>query len=341
VDHNWAKQVGMEDDKPEQYAAFIEKYDFGAMKSSDLVVAAKLDDAAQKPGSAARMCDLILKRNDLDEKTFYDTALMLGRLLKAAGEGAEKVVLAYRGAEEKINNPKLKAQLSMAEGEELMAVRGAEDAAMKEFQEVIGKFGTADDETRRKAYIGMGDVYKRKGNFDKAKEYYEKAQQMQLVDLPFKREAVKLSSYARAVESYLRENNLVDAENFLKTWQWEYPMERLEGPSTVFSARLDVAKGDLKTAACELEEFVAANPKSSFAPEALWEAAECYKKLKQIEKATNALKSLANDYKESPLAAKAEEEMKKGVTAEGGTAGPSKPADTVTPMKVKKPRRQR
>jgi TolA-binding protein len=325
VDRDWSKQVGLVEDKMENYAAFIEKYSFDAMKSADLVMAAQLMDQAGKSDVAARLCELVLKRSDLEEKTFYETALMLGRLLRTGGQNADRVVAAYRSAEEKINNPKLRAQLSMAEGEELLAVRGNEDAAMKEFQEVIGKFSvgggsapggvTADDETRRKAYIAIGDVYKRKGNYEKAKEYYEKAQQVQLVDLPFKREAVKIGAYARAVESYLRENNQEDAKSFLSTWQWEYPTERLEGPSSIYWARLHMAQQDHKTAVVELEEFVAANPKSSFAPEALMQAVECYKKLGQTEKALSALKSLANDYKDSPLATKAEEELKKGVAS--------------------------
>ncbi len=337
VDRNWAKQLQPAEDKPEQYAAFIAKYDFAAMRSTDLVIAAKLFDTAQKPESAAAVCQLALKRNDLDEKTFYDTALMLGRLLKAAKAGTEKVVAAYREAEAKIANVKLKAQLSMAEGEELLAERGNDAAAMKEFQEVIGKYGAADDETRRKAHIGMGDVYKRKANYEKAREHYEKAQQMQLVDLPYKREAVRVGAFARAVESYLREGNLTDAENFLRTWQWEYPLERIEGPSTIYKARFHLAKGEPPRAAAELEEFAAANPKSNFAPEALMLAVECYRKMGQTEKAANALKTVMNDYKDSPLAAKAEEELKKG---EKSAESPATGKEPSTPTSPRKPKRR-
>ena len=160
----------------------------------------------------------------------------------------------------------------------------------------------------RRARIGLGDVARRLGDFEKARKAYEEAR-ARPVDrpggAPFQR-----GDYARHVEDYTRTRDFTSAEEYLEEWGEAFPLDKLEGYWSLLRARLFFDRGQYAQAAGEAAALAKVNPKSNYAPELLMLSADAWEKLRQPPKAADALRQLVKDYPESPLAAEAAKRLK-------------------------------
>ena len=101
-----------------------------------------------------------------------------------------------------------------------------------------------------------------------------------------------------------------DAAEALQQWEYEFPLEKLEGFSSLVRVRLELARLRYTKAAEEVEILVRANPRSNYAPELLMFGAEAYRQLGKRDVAKATLQRIVTGYPESPLAAEAAKKIK-------------------------------
>jgi TolA-binding protein len=198
--------------------------------------------------------------------------------------------------------PASRARVLALAGRILLDEKAATAAALEMFEQAARFAAPAAAEAARNARIGMGDVWRLRGDLEKAMAAYKAAG-----DLPGRAgaAAIQRGDYARYVEDFMRRGELEEALKHLAKWEYAFPADRLQGYSTLLRVRLLLAENEHAAAARQAEMLVKANPDSNYSPELLMHAAEAHAALGQTEQARNALKRLADNYAESPLAAEA------------------------------------
>lgn len=311
VTRDWKRQMYPSTDTSESYASVISQYDFAAMPAEHLCAAARLFDELGRKEKVVELCKEVLagERKEVPQETAFDMAMLLAKSLSDA-ETTRWAVDALRAVEAKSRDMRQQAALALAAGE--IALERLRDPALAEeqFQRVATKYASADRDALRHALVGLGDVYSEKGDYAKVKECLDKAAEISTARRDYREAAVQIGAYSRAVEMYLRENHLDQAEDFLNAWEWEHPAERLRGHSTLLRARLLVARDDPRSAAHILERLVLVNPRSPYAAECLLLAAECYQKLGDNKRAVAILRQIVNEQKDSPLRPEAAKRLK-------------------------------
>ena len=160
----------------------------------------------------------------------------------------------------------------------------------------------------RHAQIGLGDVWRARGNFDKAKQAYDVAD---IIDKRAKQHpAVVRGDFARQAEAYLRQRDYTTTREALDAWEETFPTDKLEGYSSLLRVEMFLAEKQYTPAAREAETLVKVNPQSPYAPDLLMQAYEAYHAEGNTQAAKRTLQRLAEKYKESPLARKAERLLK-------------------------------
>jgi len=301
VTRNWERQIRPSPDKAKGYLPILSKYDFENMPPEYVVIAARYFDELGQQETVVRLCRAALsKANAIPIDRQYEMALLLKDVAKDA-ETARMAIQAFHTIEAKSRDMRRQAAAALAAGEMGLNVLHRPDLAEKEFSRVATKYASADRDTLRHALVGLGDVYREKGNYEKAKECYGKASEIRTGREEFRKMAVQIGAYSRAVDNYLRDGKLDDAENFLDAWEWEFPAERLRGYSSLLRGKLLAAQGDPRGAARALEGLALVNPRSPYAAECLMLAAKCYLKTGDRKKAAAVLRQVVAEYKDSPL----------------------------------------
>jgi tetratricopeptide (TPR) repeat protein len=200
------------------------------------------------------------------------------------------------------SNAAVQAVMTAKAGRVCLDDLGDAKRARSLFEEVLTKYQTVTTPALRQARIGIGDVCRNGGDYDKALAAYQGAKPLADAD---KKIPVMRGDFARHVEEYLRNKEYDAADQWLSRWAEALPADKLDGYWSLFRARLLLAQSRPADAAIEAQILVKINPASSYAPALLLQCADAYNALRQPEKARDALKQLADKYPESALAADA------------------------------------
>ena len=179
-----------------------------------------------------------------------------------------------------------------------------DEPAMELYNRCIQKYSALTTHASiREARIGIGDVWRYRGDYDQAAKAYDAAGVIHK-DRAERAPIIK-GDYARHVEDYVRKRQFEWALDFLTRWEEEFPADKLEGYWSWLRAGYLTGLGRQADAVREIEILVRVNGRSNYAPELLLLAHQLYTKLRKPQQARDALKRLAENYRESPLAAKA------------------------------------
>ncbi|MBI5724268.1 MAG: PKD domain-containing protein [Planctomycetes bacterium] len=258
---------------------------------------AGLTDPLLKAGEA------FVARQNLSPEAIREPLTIYIDALLSAGK-ADRAVDALLKASKMSGVPAATAKMLNRAGQIAMDEMKDVAKAREIYSGVLEKYEvSAAGQVIREARIGMGDVWRASGEYDKAMEAYRHA------GLPSKefaqKKAILKGDFARQVEDFLRRGELQAAQDKLAEWELAIPTDKLEGYTTLLGARLMLAMKKPDRAARQAEMLLAVNPTSSYAPELLMEAHEAYKAMNQPDKAKEALQKIVRNYGESALAAKA------------------------------------
>ena len=157
----------------------------------------------------------------------------------------------------------------------------------------------------RQARIALGDVWRLRGNYQKARDLYQQAGPARAVI--GKSVIITKGDFARHVEAYVKSSEFAWAEQYLDKWEDAYPTDKLEGYSTLLRVRLLEAHRKHAEAAAEAETLADVNPASNYAAELLMHAAKAYRRLGMPAKSKPLLERIIGDYPESAFAAEAKQ----------------------------------
>ena len=328
VSRPWEAIVADKLDSVRQHADIVAEYDFATLSPEAASEAIQLFKRADMVGALLKAGEGLMKHDGAGGDVVARAAPIYAETLVSLGKADKAVEVLLKGAR-MTQGPAVCAALLTQAG--TVALESSNDAkrAMELFEQVIRKYEALTTAPAvRRARIGVGDVWRARGDFDNAQKAYREAGAGALGGIG------KLSfakgDFARHVEDYLRAKSLDDAHQYLDLWADAIPADKLEGYWSLLKVKLHMAQSAYADAAREAEILTAVNPGSIYAAELLMQAADAYNALQQPEKAIDTLKRLAEKYRESPLAAEAENTLK----AKGIKVAASRPPMTATAPKA-------
>jgi tetratricopeptide (TPR) repeat protein len=321
VARNWWRQTDPAMEPTKRYADEVALYNLPDLETKCLLVAVSLFEREGMSGPVVAACTEALKRQGVVESQVQKLGLLAGEHLRKTGK-ADPAVAAYRAIEARLKSTVFKVGTAVQIGETLLHDLHRWDEAEKEYQRVLGTYGTSGaDASLRRTHIGLGDIWRHRGDADKARRAYQAAAALKVVSFAPKEAAVRVGTLARYVEEYTREKQWEWAFKFLDDWAWEFPDDKLQGHWSYLKASALVARGDHAAALLEANDVLAAVPANPYAVRLLMLAADCYVTLGDKDKARLLLQTAAEDYPEDPDQSKARQRL----TTLGGPLTAEKP----------------
>jgi TolA-binding protein len=244
---------------------------------------------------------------------------LYAEMLSAHGQFGRAAEALLRAAG-RTDRPAVRANLLVHAGRLFLGAAADGDKAMGAFQQAIDILGT-DKPTPllRRARIGVGDVWRARGDAERARAAYEAAGAA-AAEAPVTA-AILQGDMARHVEAYLRGKELDWAQEYLDRWAEATPADKLTGYWSLLRVKVFLAQQREAQAAAEAQTLVAVNPTSPYAPQLLMLVAEAYTQLGQTDRAAAAMRQLVEKYPDSALAAEAAAKLARPRGAAGRPAG--------------------
>jgi len=201
-------------------------------------------------------------------------------------------------------DPGVSAEMLVKAGQVFLLDSGKTDNALSLFQGVIKRYSALTrSKAIREARMGIGDVWRAKGDYDKAVAAYRKAHTGPEA-IGSKAPIVK-GDFARHVEDYVRRGDYESAEDYLHRWEYTFPLDKLEGYWSLLCVNLLLAQKKHLPAIREAESLVKVNPTSQYGADLLLKAAGAYRKLRDMKKYRERLQEIVAKYPESPVSLEA------------------------------------
>jgi len=180
--------------------------------------------------------------------------------------------------------------------------------AKTDLERVLTRYSSADPITLRKAHSLMGDVLARVVTTSAQEAYqaalaeYQKAEDIKAeVKAYGGRNELAVSAISRSLEDYLQRGEFEVAASLLDEWEFRKPTDKIIGYYTLLRADWWLKTGKPRVAVNILQALLEVNPSSPYGDEILWKLADCWAAMRDFEKATDTLNSIAKKFPESPL----------------------------------------
>ena len=308
VSRPWARITENRLDGIRPTARIVSGYDFKTLPVEAVGEAVLLLNRARDFRAVIRAGNALVMHEKAPKQLLKEAMPIYAEALIRAGEAGQAVAALVKAAGMN-KSPAVCATLLVRAGQIALTERNDADTAMGLFQMVIKEYSALTTSPAiRDERIGMGDVWRARGNAEKAKQAYTAAKPGSLEGK--NTAAIAKGDLAHHVEEYLHKRQYEWAQEYLDRWDRTFPLDKLEGYSSLLRAKLLVARRRYAAAVVEAETLVGVNPISNYAAELLMLAADAYEKLRKPEKAAAALKRVVKEYPESPLAAKAASKLK-------------------------------
>ncbi len=303
---NWDRVIYRELDPLGRYAEMVAGYDLTKLSGRDLLPAAVLFDRTGKAEAMTALGESLLAGEATGVDAIRQALPILARHWRGEGK-LERIVSLLEARAKRTADADVAIELLVLAGEIAREELKAPDKALAIGQQALAAHGEkAGDRAVRLAWIGIGNAWRAKGDYDKAKAAYERAGPAKQ---GFQWQTLRRGDCARHVEEYLRTGALDDAESFLNQWEADLPLDRLIGYSTLMRVRLLAKRRRPADVVAEVAELVKVAPGSLHAPQLLLEAEIAYRATKQPDRARAMLEKLVTDYPESALAADAKRRL--------------------------------
>ncbi|MBI2191917.1 MAG: PKD domain-containing protein [Planctomycetes bacterium] len=300
---DWENPFRPSSDEVSDYYPFLKKYDFPRLSTPALENALEIFRFLRKPDELLAVSHALLLRDEVaaDEARLFATALEYGRQLRDRQKAYGKAVEAFLFADERVRDPARKARLRLEIGDVFFFFEEDYERARAAYLGLLKDFAELKDSVLRQAQIRLGEIDMRYGDASKALAAFQAAEKMPSPKRAFDQDLAVLGGLPLRVEDYLRRGELDAAEEELDRWEWEYPIERLAGCSTLWRVRLAQARGQQEEAIKLARILVHASPRSAYAAELLLEAAKSYGARGDLDSARKMFERILQDYPETPL----------------------------------------
>ena len=224
----------------------------------------------------------------------YDDAIWVCDWLAARNSNGESAAMALN----------LKAEI-------LYDYQDKVDAAAEVCKEILSKYGQANTDYVRLAYIRLGDYALARGDRALAKSTFDEAQNSP----KWKKWSGDLDVTEGAHElnfmQYLRSREYDAALKEITSLEWKTPSAKLSGETRFMRGRIDMARQLYAQALKEFERAELAERRAPFADELLYLRALAYEGLNQTQRARETFGRLVKEFPESNFSLSAREKLKK------------------------------
>ena len=300
VSRPWDQVAENKLDPVSLHAQIVSEYDFADLSAEGNAHAVLLLDRAAAAETVKQAALALVARDKGASGELMEEAMPLAEKALDPNQAAR----AYVRAAEITPGPAVKARFLVRAAQISLDRLNDPNQAMRLCQRAVRQYGPlTTDPAIRMAKVGLGDVWRVRGNLAEARRAYESAGLGGEVDPA--RLAIIKGDYARHVEDYVRKGLFTDARTYIDRWAANIPADKLEGYWSLLVVRKHLAAGEFDAAAREARVLVGANGASQYAPDLLLLASDALVKLKRPDEARAALRQIVQKYPESALAAQA------------------------------------
>jgi PKD repeat protein len=230
----------------------------------------------------------------------------------------------WAGATRKISKPELRAECEIEAADVAINDLGNAKAAKTFLDSAtshLPKDATGAVASRLKRV--WGDYHAMSGNGEEARKAYAEAEAVLNSTRNNTERTAWQGAYSRSTEQFLKTAEWDRAVMEIRSWEREFPIDRIDGYMTLLYARYWAGRQMYPRAIALSEQLLAVNPSSAYVDQLLLVAADCEVKRGEPDRALATLHSLIKDYPGSPLVPL----VKKNIAAleSGETAEPKKP----------------
>ncbi|MDP6546251.1 MAG: PKD domain-containing protein [Phycisphaerae bacterium] len=310
VSRPWDRITHRKLDSTKDHAAIIATYNFETLKSDAVGPAFELLKRNELTKDMIRACTAFLKRTKLPADGVSAIVPVVSDLLleNAQTNNAVKILLV---AADKCDSPETSARMTIRAARIVLDVVRDDKEAMKLLARTQNRYGKKiAPATARDAQIGIADVWRARGDYEKASAAYKTAGFGP--EAARKKHPILRGDLARHVESYTQSSrNYEWAEQYIQRWSQAFPADKLDGYLSLLTARLWMVQGRYSEVTVEADILTRVNPTSNYGAQLLMLAVEAYRKMDKPDKASETLKRIVKVFPESPLAIEAAEKLKK------------------------------
>lgn len=304
VERIWARQPWIRPEPPAAHAALVRGCDFSKLEGRSLEPAALLMKSAGAEADEMRVLQAAVSRPaEVDEQVYFEAVLFLVRKWREdAGTRPQAMDLLAQAETHLASKIRLRARVWRERGDVLFYYEHDLGEALKEYDKVVGRYAEKlEDHIVRITKIRIGDVFRKRGEIEKARANYTDAERFRLDGVKGE-PSVRKGLLLQAAETHLASGDPAEALAALDVLEWEFPLEKLLGQSTVLRARAELARKNTAEALVQLDDLVRVAPASNHAGEALFMAAEIERSLGRTAEAVRRYERLVADYRDSPRA---------------------------------------
>ncbi|MCD6220745.1 tetratricopeptide repeat protein, partial [bacterium] len=272
--------------KHHDYFKEFKKYDYSKLPYNCLYALSQIYLSYEKIEEASKCFSVLKSKAKTDEEKYKFMKILSGLLIKT-GKLCEAEKLYYEIIEK--NPEKIENLLELAELEIEMEKT---DEAKEQLDKIMK---TKDEKLKRQAEIRMGDIYRIKGEGEKAKKIYEKYTDK-------KNYSMRNAFYAQQVIYNIKRKDFSTAEEKLKNWENEVPLAKIDSSWSLLKSRLFFLENRFDKALNEIDIFLKICSKNNpYIPYALFLKGKIFEKKGEKEKAEKIYKEIQKEYPEINL----------------------------------------
>jgi tetratricopeptide (TPR) repeat protein len=290
-----------------RYASVVRGYDLSKIETASLEPLALLyKSVGAKYAEEQVLREVIGRGGDVDREVYFEAVLFVTHRLRGDDQKRAEV-LSILDAAEKIlmGKANLRARIIRERGDVYLYYEHDLERALGEYDKVVGRFAERlEDHIVRITKIRIGDIHRKKGDCERAEAAYRDAERFRLHGIRGN-PAVRRGILLHEAETELARGNYEEATKALDILEWEFPLEKLKGQTSVLRATVEIKRGNTAEALVQLDDLLRVAPRSNSAAEALYLAAGVERLLGRTAEAVRRYERLAKEYPDSPRAADA------------------------------------
>jgi len=292
VHQHWGWQTKKDIDDITAYFSEISRYDVEALDAPSCINLLKLADEQGSMDFAKRVALAAVSREGAAADDLETVTALIRRIMGPARIAADEGLIAAYTKAAREQKGKAKAVMARALSD-IMLERGRAREAEGVLRDALAE--APDAMTKRRLFIAYADAARYALDAEAARNALLAAQ-----EIPLDRSALQGTALGGAVafaaEDYIARREWQDAEEALDRWDWEKPLEKLQGYSSYLRALVYQGEKREARSLAELEATAASCPESAYAPKALFLAAKIQLARGNREAARAALDKITGEY---------------------------------------------
>lgn len=243
--------------------------------------------------------------------------------------GNPKLALAiWQGAAERLTAPEAKAEAEIEVADIFINDLASPKEALAFLESAQKRLGSLN-RGKLPAQLARvrADYLAAVGQGEEARRLYREAEQRLQSPRTYVERIAWQGAHSRSVEDFLQVEWLERAAEQLRTWEAEFPADKIEGYLPYLKARYWIARGQLAPARLIVEQLLAVNPASPYADLLLFTVAQAEATRGRRDHAIALLQQLLRDYPGSPTVGDAKALLTKLEQAERRTGSTPSPAN--------------